>query len=355
MIELSSYERMKRTYEHKPIDKVPMIDVPWTSALLRWKKEGMPETADFMEYFGLDKICKFEVDNSPRYPAEVIGRQGEYKIYTTNWGGTVKESLERVSSIEFEKYQICDWDSWRKAKERITPDPDRIPWDLLSKNYKKWRDEGYWVRGRLWFGFDVTRSWVMGTVDSLYALMDEPELLSDMYNTQLDTCLALLDTVWDKGYTFDEVSWDEDMGYKNAQFFSVQTYRDIIKPVHKRAIDWAHKKGIFTHMHSCGNIIPLIPELLDIGLDALNPLEVKAGMQPEKIKAEFGERLMLRGGFDPQFWNNQPETEALIKQRLPVMMEGSGYLFSSDHSIPDTVSLDDYRNVVKTVKTVGKY
>ncbi len=57
-----------------------------------------------------------------------------------------------------------------------------------------------------------------------------------MFNHFLDVNIALLDQVWDAGYTFDEVNWPDDMGYKHNQFFSLRTYRTLLKPVHERAV-----------------------------------------------------------------------------------------------------------------------
>ena len=86
-----------------------------------------------------------------------------------------------------------------------------------------------------------------------------------MWNHQLDVQLALLEMVWDRGYTFDSVFWWDDMGYKLSQFFSLAMYRDLLKPVHQRAIDWAHARGIKAHLHSCGDVRPFVPELVEIG------------------------------------------------------------------------------------------
>jgi uroporphyrinogen decarboxylase len=108
-------------------------------------------------------------------------------------------------------------------------------------------------------------------------------------------------------------------------------------------------------MHSCGDVRPFLPELIEIGLDALNPMEVKAGMDPIYVKENFGDKLLLRGGFDPQDWDKHDKTEAIIRERLPVLMSGGGYLFASDHSIPDSVSLDDYRFVIDLAKELGVY
>ena len=88
--------------------------------------------------------------------------------------------------------------------------------------------------------------------------------------------------------------WYDDMGYKGSPFFSPSCYRELLKPYHKKAVDWAHERGMVTEMHSCGYIEPLLPDVVDIGLEMLNPLEVKAGMDPGKLKKLYGDKHIDR-------------------------------------------------------------
>jgi len=189
----------------------------------------------------------------------------------------------------------------------------------------------------------------------LLMMVDDPELVIDMFNTQLDCGLQLLDMIWNEGYTFDAIFWCDDMGYRNGPFFSVNTYREILKPVQKRAIDWAHAKGIYAHLHSCGNINLLLPELVDMGLDALNPLEVKAGMDPIHIKNTYGDRLVLHGGLNAMLWDHIDQIEAEMRRLMPVLKRKGGYIFAEDHSIPDSVSFEDYGRIVRLGKELGAY
>ena len=308
-----------------------------------------------VDYFGLDKIARIRVDNSPRFEVKVLEETDRYRIITTKWGVTLREFKEDDSTPEFIDFTITDKDKWREAKERMTPSKDRVNWAYLKDNYSKWREEGYWIIGDFWFGFDVTHSWTVGTERLLIAMLEEPEWCSDMFNYYLDVNIALMDMVWDEGYTFDCIWWWDDMGFKNSQFFSPDTYRKLLKPAHRRAVEWAHNKGIRAQLHSCGDINPFIPEFIDIGLDALNPLEVKAGMDPVHLKARYGKNLVLHGGINAVLWDDREAIINEINRVVPILKESGGYIFASDHSIPNTVSLEDFRTIVDLVKKVGSY
>lgn len=352
---LTTRERFLRTFEHQTADRIPITDSPWRTTIERWHREGLPENQSWVDYFGIDQVERIWVDNSPRYPETVIEETGEYKIYTTKWGATQKEWKRVQSTPEFLNFTITNPDIWQQTKERITPDPVRINWTELHRNYQKWKEHGVWIQAGLWFGFDVTHSWIVGTERFLLALIENPEWCQDMFGHLLDVNLELLNMIWNAGYEFDSIWWPDDMGYKHNQFFSLQMYRELLKPFHQKAIDWAHAKGIKAHLHSCGDINPFIPELIGMGLDALHPLEVKAGMNPVHLKSAFGADLVLNGGIDAVLWNDRDAIAAEMQRSIPVLKESGGYIFSSDHSVPSSVSLTDFRTIIELAKSLGTY
>jgi uroporphyrinogen decarboxylase len=352
---LTPHQRYTRMFAHQEADRIPIIDDPWAATVERWQNEGMPVGTSYIDYFQLDPMTRFRVDNSPRYEQRVLEETPEHKIYTSPWGVTMKQWKHAASTPEFLAHTIVDMESWQRAKARIGTEPDRIPWDYLKKNFPIWRERGDWIQAGLWFGFDVTHSWMVGTERVLMALLEDPDWMVDMFETHLEVDLALLDQVWDAGYHFDSVWWWDDMGYKYNQFFSLRTYRKLLKPFHKRAIEWAHAKGVKAQLHSCGDIHPFIPDLIEMGLDALNPLEVKAGMDPIWLKQEYGKDLVLHGGINAVLYDQPAAIEAEMRRVVPILKKDGGYVFSSDHSVPSSVSLEDFRRIVNLARELGTY
>ena len=355
MPELTTRERMARTYEHREADRVPIFDFPWTSTIERWRREGMPPGVCWEDYFGADRVYTITVDNSPRFPKVIHEQTDEYTVMTTEWGVKLRQWNHSGGTPEFLDFTIIDPDSWRKAKARMTPTRDRIPWDKLKAEYPQRRERGDWFEALAWFGFDVTHSWAVGTERLLIALVENPDWCRDMFAHFLEVNLALLELVWEDGYRFDVLTWYDDLGYKLSQFMSLEMYRELVRPFHQRAVDWARVRGIKTRLHSCGDVRPFVPEFVAIGIDCLNPLEVKAGMDPLQIKSEYGDRLVLHGGVNAVLWDKPEEIAAEIERVVPALKERGGYIFASDHSIPDTVSLPDFRRIVECVKRSGAY
>jgi uroporphyrinogen decarboxylase len=92
-----------------------------------------------------------------------------------------------------------------------------------------------------------------------------------------------------------------------------------------------------------------------MGLDALNPLEVKAGMDPRLLKQQFGKDLVFHGGINAVLWDQPEAIQAEMEAVIPVMKENGGYIFSSDHSVPSNVSLEDFRGIIGLAKKLGSY
>lgn len=348
---LSSGERIRRAFAHQDADRVPIVEGPWSSTLERWQREGLPADVDYADFFDVDSIRYLHADNGPRFPERVIEQTDEYIISYSSWGVTMKRWRHAASTPEFLDFDIKGRDDWRKIQARFAFDRSRVNWDQLARDHARWRARDDYIMAHGWFGFDITHSWFLGTEQVLIALADEPDWLAEVFQTELDLHLKLYDAIWDAGYRFDGIRWPDDMGYKHHQFFGLSTYRQLLKPIHQRAIEWAHAKGIKACLHSCGNINPFIPELLEMKLDGLNPIEVKAGMDPLTLKRDHGDRLLLHGGISALVWNDGRDAMAAEVQRvLPTLAAGGGYIFATDHSVPDCVSLADFRAIVELAK-----
>ena len=108
-------------------------------------------------------------------------------------------------------------------------------------------------------------------------------------------------------------------------------------------------------LHSCGNVTELIPLLIEVGLDCLQPIEVKAGMDIISLKENYGDRLSFMGGIDVRLMAEAgPEAiEEEIRIKFEAAKKNGGYIYHSDHSIPKNVSFSQYCRVIELVKKYG--
>jgi uroporphyrinogen decarboxylase len=140
------------------------------------------------------------------------------------------------------------------------------------------------------------------------------------------------------GKNVDIVSWADDLSSQEAPLFSPKIYRDLVKPRHRRMIQAIKSAAdVKIHYHTCGAVYDLIGDLIDIGVDALNPLQVSArNMDPARLKKEFGKRLSFWGGMDTHRllpFGSPSEVRKEVRKMIDLMGKGGGYILATVHNI----------------------
>ena len=117
------------------------------------------------------------------------------------------------------------------------------------------------------------------------------------------------------------------------------------------------ENGLKCILHSCGNVREIVPDMIEAGLDCLQPLEVKAGMDVLEIKKSFHGKLSMMGGIDVRKMalDDPGPIEEEIRTKVGFAKQGGGYIYHSDHSVPDNVSFANYQRVIELVLRYGTY
>jgi len=156
----------------------------------------------------------------------------------------------------------------------------------------------------------------------------------------------------------DIIQMGDDLGTQNALEISPRMYREIFKPRHKIIFDKIRKESnLRLFLHSCGAIADIIPDLIEIGVEIINPVQTSArGMDPARLKREFGKDITFwGGGCDTQRvlpLGSPAEIEAHVKARIETFAPGGGFVFTQVHNIMPHVPP---RNVVAMVEAVRRY
>ncbi|MBN2852797.1 MAG: hypothetical protein JXQ23_08700 [Clostridia bacterium] len=197
----------------------------------------------------------------------------------------------------------------------------------------------------------------MGHENLLVGTVLDPDWVREMADTYATLIVNLMEELFSKEGAPDGVWFSEDLGYKEHAFISPGMYKELIKPSHKKTFGYAHSLGLPVVMHSCGFVEKLIPEFLDAGIDCLQALEVKAGMDLVSIYRKYGEFLSLMGGMDIRelYSNDKERVSRELMSKLPEVMGHNGYALHSDHSVPYTVDYDTYRYFLDRGLALGTY
>lgn len=142
---------------------------------------------------------------------------------------------------------------------------------------------------------------------------------------------------------FDYFNFFEDLAFKTAPLISPASFRRFIYPHYRRTIDHLKKHGIrYVSLDSDGNTEALIPTFLEMGIDVHWPFERAAGMNPVRIKAEYGEQLRIWGGVDKRELAKGRKEIDVALQELALLIETGGYIPTLDHTFPPDISWGNF-------------
>ncbi len=352
---MTSRERIDAALNFKEADRIAIHDSPWGTAIERWHQEGLPAEVGPIEYFGFEMVGT-SPDLTMRLPTETIEETEEYRITRTTNGAVVKNWKHATSTPQTLDFLIKTPADWEEHKPRLEWSSDRVDLEAVRQTEKAAHEKGKWFQLYGAFGYDLVQT-IIGSERLLIAMATEPEWVEDIFMTYARLIVTAGEELIGAGIEFDGAWVWDDMGYRNTSLFSPNMFMRYEFPAHKLVYDFFHSKELKVILHSCGCVKDLIPGLLKAGLDCLQPLEVKAGMDLIELKKKHGAWLAFMGGIDVRAMANPDPAviEEEISSKISVAKKGGGYIYHSDHSVPDNVSFQQYCRVIDLVHKYGTY
>ena len=163
------------------------------------------------------------------------------------------------------------------------------------KNGKTCLDGGKLGVGLLLNGMFERLHALMGFENALISLIDEPKACYEFFGAVADYKIQLIKKIA-RYYPVDVINAQDDYGTTGGMFMSLDTWRMLLKPHLKRIVDAVHEEGLIYQHHSCGYIEPLVPDLVEIGVDALDPLQGDVNLNMVEIKQKYQKQLTFVGG-----------------------------------------------------------
>jgi uroporphyrinogen decarboxylase len=206
--------------------------------------------------------------------------------------------------------------------------------------------------------------WVRGFKDGFADFVAAPGLSQKLLHRFMDMQLAYWEKIFEtlEGIPIDVVQMADDFAGQHNLLISPRSYRKYLKPLHKEMFAYIHSHSdakIF--FHSCGAIRPVIPDLIEAGVDILNPVQVSArGMNTAELKREYGKDLVFwGGGVDTQNTFDERATpekvRAEVKRRVHDLMPGGGFVFNTVHNIQGNVPPENIIAMWETLQEFGVY
>lgn len=349
-------ERFARTLAHEQVDRPP-LDLAGT-ALTAMHPMAATGLAEYLGFSGAptgrytkfdERVLKyFDVDFrrvgdilAPEgglaevvSPTERIDVWGVRRIYTGRHWDIVGHPLRGATREDLRKFP------W--------PDPERISPDLIDKFKKEaqylFYETDYVVCAEHpVYGILELGCWMCGYDDFLMRLVIDRAFVTEFFEMVLAYQKKVIDIYYGAiGPYIHFTSSGDDFGMQSGPMISPKVFRELIAPYFAERIRHTKKytKAAYLH-HTCGSVVQLIPTLIDIGVDILNPIQPQAaGMEPDMLKRQFGDKLCFHGGVDTQqlLRSGEPEeVEAAVSRLIETLGANGGYILAPAHNIQEDV------------------
>ena len=352
---MNPQERISLVLSGRIPDRVPLDDSYWETTVKRWQREGLPHDVSPRDHFGTNEIVGIGADETMQFPERVV-KVGEMSRTLWDSNGALRKDLHTPDgwTSQWLDFTIKTKDDWRKHRHRTAFKGSRISEGALD-TYQQARSQSRFICFSQHACFHPT--WMKVGMERLFILMlEQPDFVHELFAAQAQLVVDIYEGFKRMGLEFDGARMADDLGYQAAPLISPALYRELVFPHHKRLCDYFAKDGLKTILHSDGNVGPLIPHFLEAGFVALNPLEAKAGLDVRALKPQYGDRLVFYGNIDVRkLAGTKEEIEEEIGSKLSVFKENGGYIYHSDHSVPNNVSFENYCFAIDLVKRYGTY
>ena len=369
---LAKLDRMNKALRHEEPDRVPISDFFWGSFIKRWRKElNLPDDASPYNHYDLDWIVTTPNMDPFIRSFETIRENVKEVVVKTGFLATLRKRYD----FPMPEFMAFDTDTIEKLQALEFDDPaDQRRFFAAGDNQIAGVGDGFERNSPAWVetvkslhpNFPVYGS-IIECSECLTRLIGQENTLfwMGMYPHELGECINKIGQFYldctkaqiaaADGLLDGFVIWG-DVAFKQTMLFDPEYWRQYFKPWVKAMIEECHKHHLPVIYHGCGNVNLIFEDFIEIGLDAYNPLEVKADMDAVRLKKMYGNKIGYCGNNDIQVW--ETGDKELIKREILKKLnaaKGGGFIFQSDHSVSSAVSGQTYDCIVKLVREFGNY
>ncbi len=346
---MTDRQRFGHQMHYRPVDRCFNMEFGyWAENFKVWpifRDSGLKNNLQADIFFNFDVIKKVsgQVWIHPPFEKKVVSETDTHRIIISSNGLLAEVPKDGHDTIpHFIKSPINSPADWQRIKaERFrVDDPARIvDVEALRRAHPPGRDYPLGVDCGSMIG--VVRD-ILTFEGLAYACYDYPEMVEDMVETSCQLVEHFLDQVLGR-IDFDYAAGWEDICFKNGPIVTVDFFRSVVVPRYKRISQRLRACGIDLWYTDCdGDVRPILPLLLEGGINCLFPFEVNSAGHPGELLNQYKSQLRIMGGVDKlQLRAGQAATRAYLETLVPLVARG-GYIPFCDHRCPPDVRQEDY-------------
>ncbi len=351
---IKKVERMHATIRHEESDRVPVCEYHfWSGFMENWRAmKGFSEDTDILDYYDLDwKIAG--TNYLPHIKAVEILEESEDQVISRNGFEHVTRKKKGAPMDEYVSFAVNTIEEMASFELEDPRDERRFEGfqDSLCALYPKMFVLGNMMEGCefLWriISSENMLLWLALYPDDIKRFLDRITVfLIESLEAQISAAGGMLDGM---------MIWG-DVAYTKDMLFSPESWRKFFKPCLRELVRISHDNGLPVVYHGCGNVNKIFEDYIEVGIDVYNPLEAKAGLDVVDLRRRYGHRIGFSGNMNVLDWANAPleDLRRIVLTKLNAA-KGGGYIFGSDHSVPDELSPERYEYVLDLVRKYGRY
>ncbi len=344
-------ERILATLNREEVDRTP-VDVWCAPEILNVLREytGLDDELAVYNKLGIDKIVWI----FPGYGGRYFDPNDSGEI--TLWG--VPTKMTKAGLATYQEYinpPLGNFTSLSELDEyELWPNADNFDYEGAKKAALEARSWDFATIGP-WISHFEIYCQMRGLENALLDTIINPEFL-DKAIEKIDAIQTVMleRMLVELGDTLDIVFISDDMGMQNNMLISMESWRAHFKPRLKKWCDLIHRHGKKVLFHTDGAVLPLIPELIECGVDILNPIQhVCPGMDRSELKKQFGDDLIFHGGVENQKTlplGTAEDVAEETKECIKTLGKGGGYICCSCHNIQAGTPLENILAMIESVR-----
>jgi len=363
---------MVKALRHQEPDRVPVSDFFWGGFLERWREElDLAADTDIYRYYDLDwRQLNPNLDPHIK-PFEILREDAEEVVVRTGFEAVIQKRFDQPmpSFLEFdtntiEKMETFRFDDPWDERRYFAGGDDQINGvgDTFARGLPSFVERvreihpDFPVFGGVCEGHEML-SRIVGSANAMLWMGTYPDevarFVGRIFEFALGTVRAQIQAA--AGLLDGMVIWG-DVAYKKGMMFSPNYWRKHFKPGVAALVKECHDRGLPVIYHGCGNVNRIFEDFIEIGVDAYNPLEAKAGLDVVDLRRRFGHRIAFCGNMDVMVWadGTKDDLRKAVLTKLNAA-KGGGLIFQSDHSVPSNISAENYEYVLGLVREYGVY
>jgi uroporphyrinogen decarboxylase len=357
---MKSRERVLRALEHEEIDIIPYNDsFSSMESAMRFLGERFVEANDLEKTIFLARLFNTDIVNVPTagFPGgpgifeEVLYEGEDHIVAKTPFEGFLYWRKKPYFALPLSGPIRCEEDLDRIEKPDIEKFKPKV--EILAKQVQKLHELDYFVETEIKGPMESPWMYLRGGYVNFFVdIVRKPLFAKRLIELVFKTMLEFTELVIDEAHV-DAVWMTDDLGETKAPFISPEKYRALIEPWHKEAAKRIHKKGAKLCLHSHGNIMLLLEDIVKTGPDSIDPLDPADGMKLAEVKEKYGDRVCIMGGITKNI--GRMSKKEIREHVLNVFKCAgpNGFIAMSSGGVPPEMSLENfnyYRHVLEKAR-----